>query len=311
MLQSSSTKLVGEGPEFKSQMEFIKLSSRSSAPVLLMGETGCGKEATARFIHLSSGRRNHPFLVVDCSLYYERELERELFGVADGDSKEKINKGLLEFSSRGTCYIANAEELSPLTQERLFNYLETGYLQRVGSDKPISSRVRLIFSSTKDLRAFVDGGLFSPKLFGCFHGLLLDISPLRKHPEDIASFIEHFSGQFNSEKGKKPARVQFSSEALKAFYAYPWPGNFDELKNELLRVFRSGLDQVLPENLHPDIAHYWLGCSREPQVRRVIEELESYIREFRLMVRLDAEYGDVLLDHEKWEFELESFDRQP
>ena len=211
MIQPYFNELVGRGSFFAELVEFVRRCSGSSDPALISGETGTGKEAAARSIHLSSNRKNHPFLVVDCSLYYERELERELFGDEMGGGAS-VRKGILEFSTKGTCYLANIEELSPSIQERLYNYLATGYLQRVGSDRPVSSRVRIIVSSDKDLRGFAEGGLFSAELFGCLEGLQLKTIPLRRHPEDIRPFTRHllklYSLEHSGTNRRRMARPQ-------------------------------------------------------------------------------------------------------
>ena len=309
MLQPYMAELVGGSAWFRDLQIFIKKAANQSAPVLLLGEPGVGKEMLARSIHFSSRRKNHPFITVDSSLYYERELEREIFGISDPGCREKSRKGLLEFSNKGTCYISNVEELSLSIQERLFNYLETGYLQPIGTEKPISSKVRLIFSSSKNIRGFSDGGLFSKDLFDRFSGLLMEVSPLRKHPDDIVPFIIQMIQNYCTEQGRDPSTIDFSADALEALESYPWPGNYDELKAELLRVFRSGVAQVIRETLSPEILHHWIGRRGIPQVRKVIEELERYMQEFRIMVRLDVEYGDVLIDSGDWDVQLKCFDR--
>ena len=303
MIQPYFNELVGRGSFFAELVEFVRRCSASSDPALISGETGTGKEAAARSIHLSSNRKNHPFLVVDCSLYYERELERELFGDEMGGDAS-VRKGILEFSTKGTCYLANIEELSPSIQERLYNYLATGYLQRVGSDRPVSSRVRIIVSSDKDLRGFAEGGLFSAELFGCLEGLQLKTIPLRRHPEDIRPFTRHLLKLYSLEHSGTGARADFDIDSWEALESYPWPGNYDELKRELLRLFRSGASLITPEILSPEISHYWMGRRGEPEIRKVVEEIEEYIQEFKLMVRLDGEYGSGLLGMEDWCLQL-------
>src|SRR5262245_53691625 len=162
--------LVGESLFSVELDRFVQRAARASAPVLLLGEGGTGKESVARAIHSASAYRHCPFLVVDCSLFYERELERELFGYrpGPGEPPEAARQGLLEFTPRGVCYAQNVEELSPTIQLRILNLIDTGYLQAVGSGRATHSRVRLIFSSEKNLRGFSEGGLFSEQLFRRF-----------------------------------------------------------------------------------------------------------------------------------------------
>lgn len=309
MLQPYFTELVGQGSTFSEIRRFVDAVAGNTAPVLILGEMGSGKEAAARSIHLSSGRRSYPFLVVDCSLYYDGELERELFGEDGHAVSGPVRKGILEFSSKGTCYLSNVEEISPSIQERLYNYIVTGYLQRVGSTRPVPSRVRLALASDKNLPGFVEGGLFSRALFDVASEYVLRLPPLRQHPEDILPFARQMAHLYALEHEGFAPEIEFCTEALEALEVYPWPGNYDELKKEILRIFRSGIGRVTPDFLSPEITQYWLGLRSEPLVRKVIEEIDEHIKEFKLMARLDAEYGDILLDTDDWDLHLKYYSR--
>jgi DNA-binding NtrC family response regulator len=309
MPHAYTTELVGEGERFERLKSFIREAGASRAAVLLLGEPGTGKEATARAIHFGSKRRNQPFVTIDPSLYYEQELERELFGCAEPATDAVGRRGLLEFSSRGTCYIANAEELTLGMQRRLARFLETGTFERVGSRAVATSRARLVLASGKDLRALAQGGLFSEELLGRSSGHVLEIQPLRERPEDIVPFMTRLAQAFGVERLDGPDHIRFTSDAIEALRTYPWPGNFDELKAELLNVFRAGVRRVTRECLSPEVVHYGTGRRGAPEVRKVIEELEHLIEEFRIMVRLDAEYGDVLMDSGQWDVRLKCWDR--
>ncbi len=301
------TEMVGCGPTFTELQSFIKEHASSNDPILLLGEAGVGKEIAARSIHLNSSRRNHPFLVVDCSLYYEGELERELFG--EEKEGQESRRGILEFSSRGSCYLANIEELGPSVQERLYNYLDTGYLQRVGSKQPVSSKVRLILSSDKDLEGFAHGGLFLRPLFESIHKETFSMDPLRQHPEDIRPFIRQLTQLFKAENKWNEGTIEIAQETWAALEAYPWPGNYDELKTEFLRLMKAGVKTVTPNTLSPEIAHHWEGCMTEPGIRQVVEEIEGYIKEFQLMMKLDLEYGSSLLNPQSWDLSFKDYSR--
>lgn len=312
MLRPYQSEIVGESAFAVSLQGFIQNAARSAAPLLLLGEAGTGKEAVARAIHFSSARRNTPFLMVDCSLYYERELERELFGYrpGPGEPPEAARQGLLELTPRGSCYAANVEELSPSIQLRILNLLDTGYLQPVGSDRPTSSRVRLIFSSEKNLKGFSDAGLFSEQLFRRFSGLTLRILPLRERPEDIGPLVRHFTAQFARHLQPPPGEeLSIAQEALEALSSYPWPGNIAELKAEVGRILVAGNRRIVPEVLSSAILHHWLGRRGDPAVIRVLDEIQSHIQEFRVMSRLDAQYGDLLLDVADWDLSFKAHDR--
>jgi DNA-binding NtrC family response regulator len=302
MLRPSSA-IVGESAFSAELKQFVRSAARSSDPILLLGEAGTGKEMLARAIHFASTRRNSPFLMIDCSLFYERELERELFGYrpGPGEPAEAARTGLLEFTPRGSCYATNVEELSPSMQLRILNLLDTGYLQPVGGDRPASSRIRLIFSSEKNLRGFSEGGLFSEELFRRFAGLTRHLRPLRERAEDVAPLVRHFAGRLVEERGAETGGLEITGEAMEALRSYPWPGNIDELKAEVGRILGAGHRRIGPELLATSILHNWRGRQGDPAVVRVVQEIDAQIREFLVMSRLDAEYGDVLLDVEDWD----------
>jgi len=311
MLQPYTTEIVGEGVFAGEMRQFIRNAAKSPAPLLLLGEAGTGKEMVARAIHFASARRNSPFLMIDCSLFYERELEKELFGYrpGPGEPEEMARQGLLEFAQKGSFYASNVEELSPSIQQRILNFLDTGYLQPVGSDRPTPSRMRLIFSSEKNLQGFSEGGLFSESLFQRFAGMTRRLPPLREHPEDIDPLARHFISRFALEWGARPEDYSLTEDALEALRSYPWPANIDELKGEIHRILGSGHRRITAELLSSSIMYHWKGRQGDPAVVRVVEELDEKIREFKLMTRLDSEYGNVLLDASDWDLGFKSYDR--
>jgi len=311
MLQPYTTEIVGESDVAKELRQFVRTAARSTAPILLLGEAGTGKELVARAIHFASARRNSPFLMIDCSLFYESELERELFGYrpGKGEPEEAARQGLLEFALRGSFYAANVEELSPSIQLRILNFLDTGYLQPVGSDQLTPSRMRLIFSSEKNLQGFSEGGLFSQELFSRFAGLTRHIPPLRERPEDIVPLVRHFLDRYAMECGGRAGDCKIADSAVEAFRHYHWPGNVDELKGEIGRILAQGHRNITPQVLTNSIVHHWRVRQGDPEVVQVMEELEGHIREFRVMSRLDAEYGDVLLDTNDWDVMFKSYER--
>ncbi len=311
MVQPFSTEIVGSGGFSRELREFISSAARSTEPVLLLGEAGTGKEMAARAIHYASSRRNCPFLMIDCSLFYERELERELFGYRPGSDEpvEAARQGLLEFALRGSCYAANVEELSPSVQLRLLNLLDTGYIQPVGSDRPIPSRARLIFSSEKNLKGFSEGGLFSEQLFRRFEGMTTRFPPLRERSEDVEPLVRHFLRRCVAESKTGREEIPVAEEAVEALRAYPWPGNLDELKKEIYRIVRGGHSRLEIECLASAIVHHWRGRRADPAVAQVVEEIQEHIQEFRLLSRLDSEYGDVLLDSSGWDVLFKAHER--
>jgi DNA-binding NtrC family response regulator len=285
--------VIGSSEEAGAIRRFIREAAGSSEPVTLLGEPGTGKQLVAIEIHNASPRRKAPFLMIDCSLYYERELKRELFGYGGaGPTGKDCRKGMLEFASRGTCYLSHIEEITPSLQAAIARFVAAGSFPRLGDGKEVSSSVRLIVSSDKNLDGLVSAGLFDAELYLALSKWKKVLRPLRERPEDIPLIVDWLRSTFAGRTDGSPAA--FLPEAMRALQAYPWPSNFDEIKKEVHRLLQSGCRRVGPEHLAMEISSFWLGQGGDPQVRRVLEELDGYIREFRIMSQLECEVGDLL-----------------
>jgi len=285
--------VVGEGPYACAVRRFIEEARATSEPVLLTGEPGSGKELTAKLIHQGSSRRRDPFLMIDCSLFYEKELKRELYGYRLGAAGESERKGILEFASRGTCYLSRVEELSRGLQADLLRFLIQGRFSRLGDGKEIASDARIVVSSDKNLEGFVRAGLFDRALHERLSSHFLHLFPLRERKEDIPLVAAAMAAAW---AGGSPAETHmtFASEAIEALQAYPWPANFEELQKEVHRLCDRGLRLVRPEDLAIEIASFWLGRKGDPEIRKVVEEIDGYIREFRILSRLEPCLGALL-----------------
>ena len=285
--------VVGEGPYACAVRRFIEEAGATSEPVLLTGEPGSGKELTAKLIHQGSSRRKDPFLMIDCSLFYEKELKRELYGYRSGAAGESERKGILEFASRGTCYLSRVEELSRGLQADLLRFLVQGKFSRLGDGKEIASDVRIVVSSDKNLEGFVRAGLFDRTLHERLSTHFLHLFPLRERKEDIPLVVAAMA-EARARELPAGASVAFAPEAIDALQAYPWPANFEELRKEVHRLCDRGLRLVRPEDLAIEIASFWLGKKGDPEIRKVIEEIDGYIREFRILSRLEPCLGALL-----------------
>ena len=285
------TGVLGVSTQATAVRKLVAKAAKSSDPLVLLGEPGTGKQFLAQLIHEASSRTDEPFLMIDCSLYYERELLRELFGFS-GSGKKPARKGLLEFAHKGTCYLSRVEELAIGVQLELRRFLETGQFARLGDGRTVASGVRLIVSTERNLDGFVEAGLFDKELFAALSGMRHRLAPLRERREDVSWFVEQMRLDFLSQN-PETAAVCFASETLDALGSYPWPLNLDELKSEVQRLLEKGGGEIRPERLSMEIANYWFGQSGDPDLRAVLEELDGHIREFRVMSRLNTEFGGI------------------
>ncbi|HSP95831.1 MAG TPA: nitric oxide reductase transcriptional regulator NorR [Candidatus Dormibacteraeota bacterium] len=216
--------------------EDIALIARSDLPLLITGETGVGKEVAARAIHLRSGRRQKPLIYLNCAALPESIAESELFGHTRGaftDARE-ARAGKFEVADGGTLLLDEIGELPLSLQPKLLRVLQTGELQRVGSDATVRVDVRVIAATNRDLPAEVEAGRFRADLYHRLNVYPLHIPPLRERPADIDLLCGYFLDNARVRLGLGPVRV--TAEARAALHAYDWPGNVRELEHALLRA---------------------------------------------------------------------------
>lgn len=211
--------------------------AQSSAKVLITGESGVGKELVARAIHERSPRARRPFMAINCGGLAETLLESELFGHVKGSftGAYRDKPGKLELADGGTMLLDEVGEMSLRMQGLLLRVLETGEVQRVGSDSATRSvDVRIIAATHRDLRAMVAAGTFRQDLFYRLNVIHVAVPPLRQRREDIPVLAELFLRELARENGS-PVR-SFSPEVVSVFLTYGWPGNVRELQNVVERL---------------------------------------------------------------------------
>jgi transcriptional regulator with GAF, ATPase, and Fis domain len=205
--------------------------------VLITGETGTGKELTARTIHEQSGRKIGPMVKVNCSALTESLLESELFGHAKGAFtgaiKDKI--GRFELADAGTLFLDEIGDVSPYIQVKLLRFLQEREFERVGEGETRRADVRIITATNKDLRALVRKGDFREDLYYRLKVFPIHMPPLRERKEDVGLLIHYFIEKFNKQTGK--AIGSLSSEAALTLMDYSWPGNIRELENAIEHAF--------------------------------------------------------------------------
>ncbi|HTV24760.1 MAG TPA: sigma 54-interacting transcriptional regulator, partial [Polyangiaceae bacterium] len=248
-----SDSIVGADTGLKPVMEQIELVARSDTPVLILGETGAGKEAMAETVHQRSPRRAGPFLLLNCAALSETLLESELFGHEKGafTGAHSTKAGLLESTGGGTVFLDEIGELSLGTQAKLLRVLEERSVMRVGATKPRRIDVRFVTATNRDLTREVRAGRFRGDLYYRISGLVVRIPPLRERPTEIEPLARHFLTEFSTQMGQHIPELE--AGAIEALHAYDWPGNVRELKNVMERaVLLAGSGAVTREHVLPE-----------------------------------------------------------
>lgn len=230
-------RLVGKSHRMQTVYERIHLAANSQATVLILGETGTGKELVAEAIHFASARKHGPFVKVNCSALSENLLESELFGHVEGAFtgaiKDKI--GRFEAADKGTILLDEIGDISPLIQLKLLRVLQEREIEPVGSSETRKVDVRIIAATNKDVRSLVREERFREDLYYRLRVFQIDMPALREHKEDIPLLAEAFMQRFNGETGKSIQTL--SSEVRHCFMDYCWPGNVRELENAIEHAY--------------------------------------------------------------------------
>ena len=232
----SEEPLVVASPTMRKVHQMLDVAARSRLSVLLLGETGVGKEVLASRIHRQSPRAAKVFLKVNCAALVESLLESELFGYEKGafTGANQAKVGLVEGAHEGTLFLDEVGELPLSTQAKLLRVLESGEVTRIGSLKPRTVDVRFVAATNRDLRDSVRAGRFRQDLFFRLDGVSIHIPPLRDRTEEIAPLADVFLRDAAIEMGK--GRLRYSPAAVKELAAHPWPGNVRELRNVVQRA---------------------------------------------------------------------------
>ena len=248
---SEDVSLLGESPAIVALRREIRKAARTSAKVLILGETGVGKEVVARLIHRGGPRQDRQLVAVNCSGIPETLLESELFGHVRGSftGAYRDKPGLVHQAEGGTLFLDELGEMSLRMQAVLLRFAETGDVQPVGADRPSTrANVRLITATNRDLRAQIVEGKFREDLYYRLNVIQLRVLPVREHPTDIPLLLRHFLGQASIAHGLP--RPVLSPDAEVALRSYPWPGNVRELKNMTERLVVRDIDgPIMPDDL--------------------------------------------------------------
>ncbi len=228
---------VGVSPKCVAVKDKARRAARAGSPVLILGETGTGKELLAQAIHAASPRAAEPFVAVNIAAIPETLLEAEFFGVAPGaytGADRKGRHGKFELAQGGTLFLDEIGDMSPALQAKLLRALQEKEIEAVGSNRLISIDVRIIAATSRDLRREVDEGRFRADLFYRLNVMTLDVPPLRERLDDLPLIAESLADALARQLGEPPRSL--SPSALDYLSRHTWPGNVRELSNTLERA---------------------------------------------------------------------------
>ena len=228
--------VVGESGGLRSIIDQVSRAAPTNATVLILGESGVGKELIARSIHRNSLRAKERFVQVNCAAIPEELIESELFGHERGAFTGATEKqtGKFEQADRGTIFLDEVGDMSPKTQAKVLRVLQEGEVERLGSARTIKVDVRVIAATNKDLEEEIAAGRFREDLYFRLSVIPIRVPPLRERMDDIPALVSHFVAQFSRENNRRPAR--FSPQAIEALQQARWRGNIRELKNVVERL---------------------------------------------------------------------------
>jgi two-component system, NtrC family, response regulator AtoC len=242
--------LVVANPRMKELYRLALQLAAVPTPVLVRGETGCGKEILAEQLHGGGPRAQGPLVRLNCAAVPESLLESELFGHERGafTGATDRKRGYLELAHGGTLFLDEIGDLPLAMQAKLLRALETQRLQRVGGREELTVDVRFVCATHRDLEAMIESGAFRRDFYYRIAGFVLEVPPLRERGDEIEPLYEHFASRFAGKLGRPPPR--WTDEARAALAAHSWPGNIRELKNAVEHALvLAGSDPVEPAHL--------------------------------------------------------------
>ncbi|MBA4602147.1 sigma 54-interacting transcriptional regulator [Thermoactinomyces mirandus] len=257
MIQFSD--IIHRSEAMRKCIEAAKRVAEKDATIFLWGESGTGKELFARVIHFASRRANGPFVSVNCAAIPDALLESELFGYEPGaftGAGKGGKKGLFEMAQDGTLFLDEIGELPLHHQAKLLRVLEERLLRRVGGNRPVPLRLRIITATNRDLKELVRRGQFREDLYYRLHVIPINIPPLRERKEDISLLSVYFIERYCTKAGRAP--LVLSQQALARLEAHGWPGNVRELQNVIERSV------YLCPDKETELKEIYLGVEPEP-----------------------------------------------
>ena len=242
--------IIGRSEAMLAVFKMIETVARTNSTILLTGESGTGKGLVAQAVHFHSLRRDKPMVSLNCGAMPENLLESELFGHMRGafTGADSNKKGLLEVAERGSVFLDEIGEMSPVMQVKLLRVLQERRYRRVGGLEEMQADIRVIAATNQDLSRLISEGRFREDLFYRINVIPISLPPLRERREDISLIAEHFLHKYNEQMGKEIAGI--SHQAMDLLQGHDWPGNIRELENVMERaVALEPTPSILPESL--------------------------------------------------------------
>jgi two-component system, NtrC family, response regulator AtoC len=240
--------IVGESPQMRDVFRTIEKVARSNATVLVLGETGVGKELVAEALHRNSSRADRPFVKMNCAALHESLLESELFGHERGafTGADRQRTGRFELANEGTLFLDEIGNMTPSTQTKVLRVLQEREFERLGGSRTVKVDVRLVAATNKNLEEAIHRGEFREDLYYRLNVVNVSVPPLRERKEDIVPLASHFIDRFAKElkkdvRGLEPA-------AVRALKRHTWPGNIRELENTIERAVLMAEGRFLEED---------------------------------------------------------------
>ena len=290
-----SFELIGKSPSIIKVKKTIEKLSTSESRILISGPTGSGKELVARKIHKNSARSKEPFVILNAALLKENTYEKELFGQEfDGGN---ISSGALERANKGTLLIDEVSEIPIETQANILRVLIDQKFKRFNGTKDINVNIRLISSTSKNLKELVEIGKFREDLYHRLNVVPVELSSLSSRTEDIPLLIEYFKEKISEMNGVQKSKINITNDSL---YTYNWPGNVRELRNLVERVTilsinesQENIDKLLGEILSSTSALKNVESLLEKSFTSPLKEAREHFEKEYLSKQLKKNHGNI------------------
>jgi two-component system response regulator PilR (NtrC family) len=259
---SQFSNIIGTSSAMLAVFQLVETIAPTSSTVLITGESGTGKELVARAIHVNSPRKDRPFVALNCGALSETLLDSELFGHMRGafTGADANKKGLIEVAEKGTIFLDEIGEMSPVVQVKLLRVLQERKFRRLGGTEEIDADIRILAATNRDLSKMVVDGTFREDLFYRINVIPLRLPPLRERQDDIPLLADHFVTRFAEQMGKPITGI--SKAAMARLREYSWPGNIRELENAIERaVALERTPTILPDSLPEQIRDLTTGVA--------------------------------------------------